>query len=125
MEHSNLKVTWERYVASWNSYSEGERIQLFKKSLSTENIYTDPMIIAEGFKEFSTYMSEFHKQFPGCYFETNDFFSHHNQSIATWEMKNQSGVVLSKGISHASYNEHALLMTETGFYEAEEKQVIG
>lgn len=114
---NNYRETWENYTSSWKSADDNEKRELYKKSLADECTYTDPLTATKGWDELLTYMNEFHKQIPGGHFETTNFMTHHNRSIAQWNMKSGDGTVLGTGISYGQYNDSGKLIAMVGFYE--------
>ena len=120
MNNKPIQQTWEHYVQAWNAASNDERFQHFQRALTPDAIYTDPLTLTINLNELSEYMSQFHEQFPGYFFETQHFLSHHQHSIARWEMKDSHGQTISKGISHGRYNDQGFLISATGFYDTPE-----
>ena len=114
---SDYKKTWETYVASWKAESVADKRALFATSLAPACRYTDPMIATTGTEELAEYMVEFHKQVPGGHFVTTWFLSHHDRSVAKWNMVGIDGTVLGDGVSYGEYNVEGLLVAMTGFYE--------
>ncbi len=108
---------WETYTSSWKSSSNEEKMELFKQSLEKDCTYTDPLTAVQGWEQLLTYMNEFHQQIPGGYFETNYFLTHHDKSIARWNMKNGEDVIVGEGISYGQYNDSGKLISMVGFYE--------
>ena len=111
---------WETYTAAWKVNTEAEKRALFNKCLTTDCIYRDPLVIAEGWDALATYMLELHKMIPGGHFVTRDFKSHNNRSIAQWDMCAGDGTVVGVGISYAEYNEGGQLTSMTGFFDPPE-----
>ena len=72
---------------------------------------------ARGWDELAQYMASFHQQIPAGHFVTQQFFAHHNRSVARWKMLNGEGVPLGEGISYGEYDEQQRLVTMTGFFE--------
>ena len=107
---------WDIYTASWRAESREEKLTLFGSCLDQQNVYTDPMTIVTGWDELIEYMLEFQQQIPGGHFITRSFLSHHQQSVAHWEMRNATHKIIGQGISHARYNPQGLLLSETGFF---------
>ena len=114
---SELRQIWEQYTATWKANSEAERQPNFEASLASDCVYTDPLARVQGWGPLSAYMDAFHEQFPGAHFVTQTFMSHHNRSIATWNMCDAEGTVMSDGVSYGEYNEAGKLTTMTGFFE--------
>ncbi len=109
--------TWEIYAASWKVMSAEDKRDLYKQSLNPDCVYTDPMTRARGWKELETYMLDFHQRVPGGYFATVEFMTHHDQSIAKWEMRDANETVLGDGVSYGAYDESGRLVSMTGFFE--------
>ncbi len=114
---SNHEQTWETYTAAWKATTAEEKQALFRKSLNTECVYTDPLTQARGWDELLRYMLEFHQQVPGGHFNTTEFMTHHNRSIAKWEMKNANGTVIGDGVSYGEYDDGGRLLVMTGFFD--------
>ncbi len=114
---NKFRETWETYTSSWKSSDNNEKLSLFEQSLAEGCTYTDPLTAAKGWDELLTYMNDFHKQIPGGYFETTNFLTHHNKSIAQWNMRNSDDVIIGTGISYGQYNDAGKLTAMVGFYE--------
>jgi len=117
MESNSHQYTWETYTRSWFEIDGSKRLQLFEQSLSSECVYTDPLIQTTGYKQLSGYMSELHKNIPGVRFVTTDFKSHHDRSLTHWNMVDGHGNILSQGASYGLYGADGRLIQMTGFYE--------
>lgn len=114
---NQYRKTWELYSESWKRTKLSERIELFKKSLSADCCYTDPLVLTKGWDELVVYMEQFHSQVPGGHFEIVDFQAHHNFSIARWNMLNHENMNIGDGYSFGEYNQEGLLIKMTGFYK--------
>ena len=114
---SSRQQIWETYVSSWRTTSTDEKQALFEKSLSPDCLYTDPFTRARGWNELTATMMEFHQRFPGLHFVTIEFLSHHDRSIAKWEMRNSNDETLDGGVSHGQYDEHGKLVDMAVFFE--------
>jgi hypothetical protein len=112
-----LKQTWENYTASWREGPADKQQVLFASALSEDCVYRDPLCMASGWQELATYIENFHKQVPGGHFVTRKFSSHHQRSIAHWDMVNGNGQVIGEGFSFGHYNESGKLSSMTGFYD--------
>ncbi len=113
----NYRKIWDLYTQSWRGNKLSERLELFKKALDPECCYIDPLTSITGWDSLGTYMEEFHKQVPGGYFETIDFLSHHNFSVARWNMKSLDDAKIGEGYSVGEYNNAGKLTKMTGFYK--------
>ena len=96
--------TWEAYTLSWSETDASERLKLFEQSLDPDCIYTDPLIQTNGYGQLTGYMTELHKNVAGVRFITTAFSSHHDRSLAQWNMLDANGNVLSQGASWAVWN---------------------
>ncbi|MGH1349326.1 MAG: hypothetical protein ACRBBN_00750 [Methyloligellaceae bacterium] len=115
-----FREIWETYTSSWKSADNAEKQELYRQSLDDNCTYTDPLTSTQGWDQLLDYMNEFHKQIPGGYFETTYFLTHHNRSIAQWNMKSGDGTILGTGISYGQYNDAGKLTAMVGFYETPE-----
>lgn len=111
------QATWETYTASWKAGTKAEKERLFQQSLAQECVYRDPLAVAAGWEEISTYMLDFHQMVPGGHFVTREFKSHNNRSISQWDMCAGDGSVVGVGISYGEYNDQGKLTAMTGFYD--------
>ncbi len=116
MNQLDLESVWERYVSCWKA-EPGALEDIFKTCLDVDCVYTDPMSVAQGWPQLTDYMSRFHAQIPGGHFETTYFLSHHQRSIAKWNMLGGHGQLLGEGISYGEYNDARTLVSMTGFFE--------
>ncbi|CCN72160.1 hypothetical protein [Vibrio nigripulchritudo] len=118
MEHRDI---WETYVQSWKVETAEEKLALFDQCLAEKSVYTDPLTQARTKNDLVQYMLDFHQQIDGGHFVTTYFLSHHNKSVAKWNMCNRQGEILGEGISFGEYNEQGKLIAETGFFEVPEQ----
>lgn len=113
---NNARSTWEIYTLSWSESDASERLKLFEQSLSPDCVYIDPLIQTNGYEQLSGYMIELHKMVPRVQFITTAFSSHHDRSLAQWNMLDANGNVLSQGASYGLYGIDGRLIQMTGFY---------
>jgi hypothetical protein len=113
---NELEAVWEGYVSAWKQTSVEAKRAIFEARLSPDCVYTDPLTVARGFNELLQYMLGFHVQVPGAYLVTEQFFSHHQCSVARWKMVNAEGLTLDAGISYAEYDDASRLRKMTGFF---------
>ncbi len=113
---TDRRQTWERYAAIWKAEGATEKRALCDACLSPECVYTDPRTQARGVDELITYMVEFHGQVPGGHFVTTEFFTHHQRSLAKWNMVGADGEVLGDGVSYGEYDADGKLTAMTGFF---------
>lgn len=111
-----IRQTWESYAKSWKAETTAEKRALFELSLEPDSVYQDPIQRAEGWDELLSYMQQFHQQIPGGSFRTVEFFAHHGQSMARWEMLDGEGKVVGTGSSHGTYAASGRLARMTGFF---------
>lgn len=111
------KAVWERYVASWKAETVAQKRALFETCLAPECTYTDPLRITQGWDALLAYMSEFQQQVPGAHFVTQYFATHHEKSIAKWQMLSADAASIGEGTSYAEYDAHGRLVVMTGFFE--------
>lgn len=116
MKNDAYRSTWEIYTLSWSETDASERLKLFEQSLSSDCIYTDPLIQTNGYEQLSGYMAELHKNVNGVRFITTAFSSHHDRSLAQWNMLDANGNLLSQGASYGLYGIDGRLVQMTGFY---------
>ena len=112
-----LRPVWERYVTAWKAGSPAEKRVIFGDCLSSACVYSDPLTVARGWDELEAYMLAFNQQLPGAHFVTEQFFAHHDRSVARWTMRDARGVAIGDGISYAEYDAQQRLKTMTGFFE--------
>lgn len=109
--------TWETYASSWKAQTPTQKQELYRKSLSPQARYTDPLMATRGWDELLQYMQQFHQQVPGGHFVTTYFLEHHGRSIARWNMVDGGGNVLGDGISYGEYGDDGKLVAMTGFFD--------
>lgn len=117
MKNDPQENIWETYTKSWSQTDPSLRLKLFEQCLSPDCTYTDPKTEASGYDHLSRYMSEFQKNVPGGGFTTTDFKSHHDRSLAHWEMKDARGNTIMRGASFSLYGADGRLKHMTGFFE--------
>ncbi len=118
MTTSNHQTTWETYTQSWSETDAQRQQQLFEQSLCPDCVYTDPMLQTTGYAQLAGYMAGLQKNLPGARFVTTQFVSHHDRSLAHWNMVDGKGNTVAPGISVGHYDADGRLKQMTGFYEA-------
>ncbi len=108
---------WEAYVEAWKVTSREAKADALRRSLAPENVYRDPLTVRSGHSELLDYMLQLQIDVPGCYFKTTYFLTHHDASIAKWNMIAGDDSIIGEGVSYAQYNDHGMLVCETGFFE--------
>ncbi len=111
------RTTWERYVSAWKEVAREGKLAALGDSVDPACKYRDPLTAADGHEALTDYMLGFHQQVPGGHFETVYFASHHDRSVARWNMRNGDNVVLSEGISYGEYDQRGKLVAMTGFFD--------
>ena len=113
----NHKQTWLTYSQAWKAPTAKEKRTLMEKSLNKNCVYTDPMTQTQSWDELLAYMLKFHEDVPGGFFETVQFMTHNNRSVARWQMRNEQNETMGDGISYAEFDNDGRLKTMTGFFE--------
>jgi hypothetical protein len=116
MEKNSHRDTWDTYTQSWSEADTSKRSQLFAQSLHDDCVYTDPLVQATGYDRLSEYISTLQENIPGVRLETTDFNSHHDRSLAHWNMVGANGAVLGQGASVGMYGLDGRLTQMTGFF---------
>jgi hypothetical protein len=111
---------WQTYTQSWSETDPDKRLQMYPHVLDENCHYSDPLIETQGFTQLSNYMGEFQKKFPGGRFVTTHFLSHHQHSLAHWDMLDQNGNIIQKGYSFGWYNSDNKLRQLSAFFELAE-----
>ena len=110
-----LDEKWRAYAKSWSQPQEARNAAL-AKLVSEDIAYTDPHNQLRGRTTFSAHMAQFQADVPGGYFDITAVKSHHNQSLAHWNLCGPDGATLMAGISHATLNEGGKFTAFTGFF---------
>jgi hypothetical protein len=116
--NADLEKTWEKYTSTWKMTDRAERLAMFSEVLADNVVYTDPLVQAKSWDELINCMEKFHQQIPGGHFVTTYFLSHHQKSIANWEMKTQENTTIGTGISYGEYDDQGKLVSMNGFFES-------
>jgi hypothetical protein len=111
------KNMWEMYTSAWSEPDAAKRLELFEKSLSPHCDYADPLIQTGGYRALSGYMAELQKNVPGIKFVTTAFKTHHNRSLAHWNMVDGNGNLLAPGISFLNHSVDGRLVEMSGFFD--------
>ncbi len=114
-----MATTWHTYVKAWNAHKQSDREHLLSKAAIADSHYNDPNVDLKGHKALTNYMGEFRKQMPGAKFVLTRFISHHQKSIACWDLHDKTGVTLFSGVSYGTYNAQGKLTAEHGFFDTE------
>lgn len=109
--------TWNTYVDAWNAQDRRDREQLLSKATVMDSHYIDPNVDLKGHVALADYMGEFHAQMPDAQFVLTRFISHHQKSIACWDLRDSSDTTLIAGVSYGIYNEQGKLIAEHGFFD--------
>lgn len=112
------QTTWATYQSAWRDISAEERRALLEQSVSSAGHYLDPTGEAHGLDELGVYIAAFVKSARGSRFANYQFYYHHSQSVANWDMFGPDGTVVIKGASHATYDSDGKLVDITGFFPA-------
>ncbi len=112
--HRNI---WEAYTKSWSITDISERLKLFRECLDPVCVYSDPITQTKGYSQLSDYISGLHQNIPGVTFVTTDFKSHHDRSLAQWNMLDGEGNILSQGASYGVYMVDGRLLQMNGFFD--------
>ena len=112
------RITWEKYAQAWAVASAEDKLAALRDSVESNCVYRDPLLTAEGHDALVDCMLNFHRQIPGGHFVTTYFQTHHDRSIAKWNMVDGQGKVIGDGISFGEYNDQGRLLTMTGFFES-------
>ena len=115
--NTDLKTTWEKYTSTWKMTGKAERLAMFSEVLAENAVYTDPLVQARTWEDLIAYMEDFHQQIPGGHFVITSFLSHHQKSIANWEMKTGDSVTVGTGVSYGEYDDQGKLLSMNGFFE--------
>ena len=116
MESSKRRDTWEAYTRSWSEKTPAERQKAFEANLHPGCVYTDPHFQVEGYRSLDGYMADFQKNIPGGHFVTTKFLTHHDRSLAYWDMLDGTGRKVGEGASFAVYDSDGRLTMMSGFF---------
>jgi hypothetical protein len=111
------QTTWEKYISAWKVTGAQAKTDALKQSVALNAVYQDPLTQTTGHEALLKYMLDLHEQMPGVYFVTQYFLTHHDVSIAKWDMIGGDGQVMGDGVSYGRYNEQGQLVAMNGFYE--------
>lgn len=111
------RTIWESYTSTWKPSSAADKQPVLAGCLAPGCTYTDPLGHVEGIDGVLGYIVGFNMNIPGMHMETTRFISHHNASIAQWNMCDADGNVMSDGISFGTYDDAGMLTSMTGFFE--------
>lgn len=109
-------ATWKTYGEAWADVPPTERQQLLSQCVAKECAFADPNTELSGVEALTAQIEEFQKLYPGAYFKTSRFLSHHGQSVAQWMMHAKDGSELFPGISVARYGEDGRITHLAGFW---------
>lgn len=117
MENLVQKNMWETYTLAWSNSDALERLKLLEKSVNPDCDYADPLLQVSGYHALSDYMAELQKSITGIKFVTIAFKTHHNKSLAHWNMVDGHGALLAPGISYLKHDVHGRLVEMSGFFD--------
>jgi hypothetical protein len=111
------QATWEKYVSAWKEAAPHSKAAVLAECAAPGCVYQDPLTAANGQAALVDYMLDFQRQVPGGHFVTTAFHTHHDASLAQWQMVGGDGAVLGHGTSVGRYDEGGLLVAMTGFFD--------
>lgn len=114
---SAIERVWKTYVRSWTITTPEAKRAAFETSLSTDFVYTDPLVRTEGWEPLIAYMLAFSDRAPAGRFVTQQLLTCGDQSAARWDAQDTDGLVPPRGIGHAVYGSDGLLLRVTNFFE--------
>ena len=117
MNENRYLKTWNVYQSAWAPISEEERLDLLRRSVSDDVVYTDPGSQVHGAGALAERIGQSQMQFPGARFRNDSFLEHHGQGLFQWTMLNSEGAAAVKGSSYARFGEDGRLVQATGFFE--------
>jgi len=117
-----IAATWLTYVDAWNAENHSDREQFLAKAGAADNNYLDPNVNLQGHSSLADYMGEFHNQMPGAKFVLTRFISHHQKSIACWDVHDKNGTTIFSGVSYGTYNADGKLTAEHGFFDTSDNE---
>tara|TARA_Y100000768_G_scaffold169963_1_gene127223 strand:- start:93 stop:443 length:351 start_codon:yes stop_codon:yes gene_type:complete len=112
----NYESVWKTYTTAWSEPDREKRFYVLKTILEEECLYQDPHSEVKGAAELTDYMAAFQNSVPGGHFILQDFKTHHNKSLAKWNLLNSAGEKIQEGISYGYYAESGKLEQMTGFF---------
>jgi hypothetical protein len=116
LSHS-YEATWYAYGKAWSETDPQKRLTILSLNVAPECRYADPASDVQGYEAFSACMADFQQLLPGASFVTTTFFSHHDHSLAHWNMLSVDATVLGTGISYGRYGPDGRLVQMTGFFD--------
>ena len=117
MPNEAYLTTWNTYQAAWSDISSDQRLQLLKKSVAEDAIYTDPQSECHGLTELTAKIEQSQKAYPGASFHNEKALDHHKQGLFTWKMHDVEDKVIAVGTSYARFGDDGLLTQMSGFFE--------
>lgn len=115
MEQDVEKV-WQAYSEAWTDITVEDRLRLLSENVTEDVVLIAPDGVGHGREELLTRLADFQKTFPGASFQTKNFISHHNRSLADWNMVAKDGSVILTGYSVGHYNADGKLSEITGYW---------
>jgi hypothetical protein len=114
---TTLRTTWETYGSAWKAGTREEKRAALLASVARDCTYRDPVSELRGHDALVDYMLAFHQQIPGGHFVITYFCTHHDRSVAKWNMVDASGKALGDGVSYGEYGADGKLVAMTGFFD--------
>ncbi|MEU7908814.1 nuclear transport factor 2 family protein [Actinoplanes sp. NPDC049118] len=108
---------WHAYAAAWSAPAE-QRHTLLDRHVCPQVSYRDPVTEVRGRDALADYMHAFQQGFPGHRFAIVTVDTHHDRSLAHWQLRDADDTPIQAGISHAIHDITHRLADITGFFPA-------
>jgi len=110
-----VEKVWQAYSDAWTDITVEDRVRLLSESVSEDVKLVAPDGIGHGKEELLVRLVDFQKTFPGASFQTKNFITHHDRSLADWNMVAKDGSVILSGYSVGHYKAEGKLSEITGY----------
>jgi ketosteroid isomerase-like protein len=118
----NVEQLWHRYAAAWSQPERARAGDL--NAIAADGVqYTDPEAAIVGKDALSDYMAAFQESVPDGRFKITTVLTHHDRSLASWQLVASDGPVLQTGTSIAVHGSDGRLHEITGFFDPTPREI--
>ncbi len=114
---TNNQSHFETYMAAWSESDADKQLASLKEVLAEESTYLDPTTSQKmkGVEAIQSHIRQAQVMIPGLNIKLKHFETHHDVSLAEWELCS-GGAVMAKGKSFTRYSEEGKVVETVGFF---------
>jgi len=103
-------------MSALNATTREDKLRHLSECAAADISYSDPMVAIRGAEALAGYMLSLFEMNPGGRFVEVSFLSHHERSLAKWDVLDGGGVRVGDGTSYAEYDETGRIVSVAVFF---------